>query len=291
MSENQPKTVKTWTVIDIVNWASSYFAEKNIDSPRLKIELILCHLLNFNRIDIYSKYDRPLIDSELDTLRSMVIRIVNSEPIQYVIGSVSFCDLILELNDSVLIPRPETEELVQLVLDKYKKTNNLSILDIGSGSGCIGLTLAKVFPDSHVTLIDFSEEALSISKRNAEKNNIRNVTFLRIDVSKELPIGTFSLIVSNPPYIELAEYEKLEEEVRDHEPRLALTDESDGLTFFRRYSEIFGKILSPDGLFFLEIGYGQRDRLETIFDKKLFEIEFSNDFAGIPRFISGRLKK
>ncbi len=290
MNEKQSKPVKIWTVIDIVNWASSYFTEKNIDSPRLKIELLLCHILNFNRVDIYSKFDRPLSDAELNSLRSMVKRISNSEPIQYVIGSVSFCDLTLELNDSVLIPRPETEHLVHLVLEKHKKSNNLKILDIGSGSGCIGLSLAKSFPESNVTCIDISDDALKIGERNSNINNIQNVTFLRLDVSKDLTIGPFDLIVSNPPYIELEEYNKLDKEVKNHEPRLALTDESDGLSFYKRYSEIFERMLNPHGEFFLEIGYGQKDELKSLFEKKSFEIEFINDFANIPRFLKGRLK-
>ena len=109
-------------------------------------------------------------------------------------------------------------------------------------------------------------------------------------MSKDLTIGPFDLIVSNPPYIELEEYNKLDKEVKNHEPRLALTDESDGLSFYKRYSEIFERMLNPHGEFFLEIGYGQKDELKSLFEKKSFEIEFINDFANIPRFLKGRLK-
>ena len=290
MSADQSKSAKTWTILDIVNWATSYFQEKNIESPRLKIELILCHLLKINRVEVYSKFDRPLSPVELDTLRNMVKRVANHEPIQYIIGKVQFCDIELNVNESVLIPRPETEQLVQIILEKYNNKTGLNILDIGSGSGCIGLTLAKNNPLSSVVCIDKSEAAIEVAKSNVEKNSIENVTFLSLDVSMSLKVDKFDIIVSNPPYIEIEEYNKLDAEVLNYEPRISLTDEGNGLKFYGIFAEKFRYILKDSGEFFLEFGFGQRESLEEIFESSIYKIKFENDFSGLPRFLIGSLK-
>lgn len=285
---------KIWTIIELVKWGSDYFTEKGIDSPRLTVELLLSHVLKLSRIELYTNFQKPLNETELSSLKECIKRRVNHEPLQYIIGNTDFHGLDIKLDNSVLIPRPETEFLVSFVTESEKnRTEKLKILDIGTGSGCIAIALAKFFPNSVVSGIDISESALEKAKENSEVNDVNNINFRRFDVLAEnfLNDEIYDIIVSNPPYISKNDYPELEPEVRTHEPKSALTDESDGLTFYRRFSEIFGKILAPNGSFYLEIGFGQSEDILKIFRDVGFELKFRKDYSGIDRigfFQSGR---
>ena len=280
---------KIWTVLELVNWGTDYFRKKGIDSPRLNIELLLCNLLNFDRIDLYLQYDKPLTKSELEKLRSMVLRRSEREPLQYITGLSEFCGRNFIINRNVLIPRPETEILVNEVFNKMQNSEaELIILDIGTGCGNIALSLALKFINAKIIAVDLSSDALTNAKANADIFRLNNVEFIKCDILKNLPdYGPFDVIVSNPPYISFAEYKELQPEVLNYEPASALTDKHDGMTFYRRFSQIFGKILKPRGLFFLEIGFEQSDRVQSLFSDNGFVIYIIPDFDNIPRVVVG----
>ncbi|MFH1052695.1 MAG: peptide chain release factor N(5)-glutamine methyltransferase [bacterium] len=280
---------KNWTIIDVLKWTSGYFTEKGIESARLNIELILCSVLNISRIDIYTKHDKPLNDLELKNIRNMVLKRVSGEPLQYVLGKTTFLDTEIMVNDTVMIPRPETELLVNCVLNDYpNKYKKIKILDIGTGSGCIALNLAKNFQQSDVLAIDSSYFALLTAKNNGTNLAIRNISFNQCDILKEIPTNEkFDIIVSNPPYIPLDEYNQLDDEIKNHEPKEALTDGSDGLTYYRRFSRIFPELLKKEGRFYCEMGYNQRQHIENIFSGQVVTLTFFNDFNNIPRVVRG----
>lgn len=284
------KSRQIWTILDIIDWGREFFTKKNIESPRLNIELLLCHALSLSRLALYSRFDQPLNAAELDSIREMVLRRAKNEPIQYIVGKTEFYGLEIEVDKNVLIPRPETEELVDFIVRTYAgRPQPKEILDIGSGSGCISISLAKAFPDASVAGIDLSKQAVETAKRNAEKNSATNIEFYKYDILNSLPKKRFELVVSNPPYIPMAEMAELAADVADFEPREALTDGGDGLAFYRRFAEIFPSIITEGGSFFLEIGFGESEAIIELFEKASIRAELKNDMNGIPRICYGKL--
>jgi release factor glutamine methyltransferase len=275
------------TVIDVINRGTDYLKKHNISSPRLNIELLLCNLLNIDRISIYTNFDKPLKEEELAILREGLLRLKNSEPIDYVTGRRIFMDLELEVNPSVLIPRPETEMLITKARKIIPKEKKIEILDIGTGSGCIALQLAKEYPEAKVYAIDVMQESLNTAKNNAKKNNIENVGFKKTDILNEVIDYKFDYIFSNPPYIPTQEYLSLEKNVLEYEPETALNGGVDGLKFYKRFADIFKTILKKDGAFFLEIGAGQKESISQIFSEKRFKLQFEKDFSDIYRICIG----
>lgn len=290
MSEKKTtnSTQEQWRIIDIIKWGSDYFAKKGIDSPRLNTELILSNVLNISRFDLYKSYDKPLINEELHKVKALIKRRLNREPIQYILGEAYFLGRKFYVDNSSLIPRPETELIVTLALqcpNKYKTT----ILDIGTGCGCIAISLAINLPTSLIYAIDNNQKSLELAQKNAQLYGINNIIFEKIDILKELPsYQQFDIILSNPPYISLDEYNKLEPELY-FEPKDALSDNKDGLSFYYRFVEIFPKLLCSEGIFFVEIGYNQFETVKDIFQKNNFKINVTKDFNGIPRVISNKL--
>jgi release factor glutamine methyltransferase len=207
-----------WTVLSMLEWATDFFKKKNIPDPRHSIEWLLAETLDIKRLDLYLKYDRPLSSEELDTLRPLVKRRANHEPLQYIVGFTDFMNARISVNEQVLIPRLETEQLVEIILDNHSAQKKLSVIDLGTGSGCIPIALKMERPDWHVSGIDISERALDVARNNAEQNET-DVSFSEGDIltpesiSIESPVD---LIVSNPPYITPNEKETLEPQVREH---------------------------------------------------------------------------
>ncbi len=285
---------KMWTIIDLIQWGKSYFEEKGVDSPRLTIELFIANVLKKPRIQLYTQFDRPLSENELTTLRGMIKRRASREPLQYILGETEFYGLTFAVSPAALIPRPETELLVEYVLKRWQKNSTAqekSILDIGTGTGCIAIAIAKHFPDALVYGLDVSEEALALARSNGERYELSNLRFGNINILESQPKRRFSVIVANPPYIASGEMEELEPEVRAFEPHLALTDGADGLRFYRRFAEIFPAILAEDGWFALEIGFGQAEAIEEIFRRAGYNLEIVNDFSGVPRICIGVTQK
>lgn len=281
---------KIWKVIDVINWGRDYFVTKGIDSPRLNIELILCSVLKIERVKLYTDFDLPLKKDELAEIKSMIIRRSKREPLQYILGSTSFMGLEIDVNPDVLIPRPETEELVDLIIKKEGTDSQLKILDIGTGSGCIAIALAKNLPNSHITGIDISDSAIKTAEINSRKNGIKNILFEKKDFLTNCNFSTdYDVLVSNPPYISKIDFEGSDEKEIMFEPRYALTDEGDGLLFYKRFADVFFDLLKPAGRFYLEIGYNQSVEMGTIFAAG-YNIKVLRDFAGIDRIIEGSVK-
>ena len=280
---------KVWTIIDLITWGKAYFEEKGVDSPRLTMEILIAHVLQKARIQLYTQFDRPLSDTELTTLRAMIKRRAAREPLQYILGETEFYGLPFTVSPAALIPRPETELLTEYVLKRVKQesVSEVSILDIGTGTGCIAISLAKHLPESSIYALDVSDSALELAKSNAERNGVQNVQFGKINILETIPKRRFSIILSNPPYISTKDMSELEPEVGDHEPRIALTDNDDGMRFYRRFAEIFPGMLEEDGWFAVEMGFGQSEKIKALFAAAGFETSFINDFAGIPRICVG----
>lgn len=293
-----------WNCKKIIDWGVEFFKTKNIDSPRLTIELLLCKVLQCQRIDLYTKYDIPLKDNELELLRELVKRRAKHEPLQYILGTCHFYESEFIVEPGVLIPRPETEILVDEVI-KYVKTNELlsnkksiNILEIGSGSGCIALSLAKEIKNSKIISIDISSQAIVIAKKNQNNLKIANVDFIQKDMfslnfdehNTLFFQEKFDIIVSNPPYISANEINLLDKNVRDFEPLIALTDQEDGLKFYKYFVTFFPKVLSLDGIFAFEIAFNQKKDIQNLF-RENFEIEFIKDYSKIDRIVMGNVKK
>jgi release factor glutamine methyltransferase len=281
---------KEWTIIDLVKWGTEFFEGKGIESARLNIELLLCDVLKIDRMTIYTQFDKPVAKQELARLKEFVKRRAAREPLQYIIGSQNFCGLDFVVNKSVLIPRPETELLVEKVIDSGKNTklSTPRILDIGTGSGCIALTLGHNIPNALITAVDYENAALEVARENAKKLQIKNVEFVQSDILKNLLESTpYDIIVSNPPYIDHAEYGQSQPEVLEYEPKSALTEYADGLTYYLSFAEIFKELLTDRGQFFLEIGYGQESDILKLFREAGYSVSSEKDFAGIQRIIYG----
>jgi release factor glutamine methyltransferase len=286
--KSNPNQTEIWTIMRLIQWGADFFKKKGIDSPRLTMELMLSHVLKLSRFELYMKFDRPLTDVELDQLRAMVRRRAAREPLQYILGEAHFYGRTFEVNGAVLIPRPETELLVQEAL---RRVQTLRTLDVGTGSGCIGITVALERPETEVVAIDSSREALELARANAVRLGARNVSFPAIDFFDEegmRSLGSFDLIISNPPYIPAADITSLEPEVRDHEPRLALTDEGDGYAFYRRFIDLAPRMIRDDGSLFLELGYGQSATVAAMFRKAGFAVDLLTDLDKVERILWAR---
>ena len=248
------KNKKIWRLIDLINWGETYFKDKNFDNPRSEIEWLLQDLLNYKKIDLYLKFEEEIDSEKLFILKSWIKRRVSREPLQYITGKADFYGRSYFVNNKVLIPRPETEILIDAAIKNLLKKKNPFIIDIGTGSGCIGITLAIEIKKSNVLSIDTSKDALLIAKNNAENHNIKNIKFLETDVLKNDINQKADLIISNPPYISKNELSTLMPEVKNHEPKISLTDNKDGFTFYERFVSLFPKILKNDGAAIIEVG-------------------------------------
>ncbi len=250
---------------------------------------MLCDILNIDRVRVYTLFEKPLSEEELSRLRDMAIRRAKREPLQYILGHAYFMGHKIMVDESVLIPRPETELLVDEALKSIPlDKSELNLLDIGSGSGCISIALADQLPNSMITAVDVDGAAVELAKKNAENLNIKNINFVRLDILNSYPKEVqFDVILSNPPYVSTGELKTLQPEVLNYEPRGALTDGGDGLIFFRRYAEIFHELLTDKGRFFLEIGFGQSGEILKIFEEKGYRVEIKKDYSKIPRMLCG----
>ena len=282
----RPRT-ECWTVLKILQWTADYFRGKEIESARLDAELLLSATLKMDRVSLYVNFERPLNADELSSYREKVQRRASREPIQYILAETEFWSLPFNVNPAVLIPRADTEVLVEEALKRMDGC--CGVLDIGTGSGAIAIALAHEMPEIYVTAIDCSEKALEVARGNARRNGVEDrVAFLAGDL-KSLPPGPYDVIVSNPPYIPSRDWEQLMPEVRDHEPRLALDGGDDGLEAYRRIAVQAVQILSPDGWLLVEVGIDQATVVSALFRAAgLTEVLQRDDYAGIPRVVMGR---
>jgi release factor glutamine methyltransferase len=249
--------VKTWTLLDVLKWTTEFFEERNIPSPRVDAEWILAHVFKIKRLEIYLRFAQPLEKHELETIRTLVIRRANREPLQYILGNTEFYGYTLNVNENVLIPRPETEFLVERIIKEVPKDSKF--LDIGTGSGAISITLAKELDSSNITALDISEQALETAKSNAELNDVK-INFVLGNLLPE-KIEKYDVIISNPPYIDEEDYKTLEPEITRYEPKLALVAEEKGLILYKKILQQAGAYLNENGVIYFEIGEKQAEAI------------------------------
>lgn len=277
------------TVLEAINLSTEFLGKRNIESPRINAELLLAHALNCKRLDLYLSYDRPLNEDEVNIYREFIRRRSKSEPLQYIIGKVEFYGLEFNVNPSVLIPRQETEILVETIVNSVNKEDNLRILDIGVGSGNITVSLAKHLAFSKIIATDINEQTLATAKANAEMNGVlERINFINHDILTSDLNDEFDIVVSNPPYISQKEFPELKDELKVYEPRNALTDFSNGLSYYKIISFKARKFLKNKGKIFFEVGQGQAEDVREILDENNFkEISIIKDYLKIDRVISG----
>ena len=278
---------ETWTLLKLLRWTTNYFTEKGIDNPRLDAELLLADVLKLDRVGLYLNYDRPLSREELDVVRPLVKKRGQREPLQYLLGSTEFWSLPFKVTPDVLIPRADTEILVEEALARAGSTGEL--LDIGTGSGAIVISLASELPGWQLTGLDISAAALTIARKNIESNQVADrVTLLQCDLA-ELPTQQYDLIVSNPPYIAQQEWDELMPEVRCFEPQLALLAENDGLACYQQLAAQIDSRLKSGGWLLLEIGYQQAVAVQELLTAAgLHNLFIRKDYSGQPRVVGGQ---
>jgi len=279
------------TILHALNKSTDYLKKKGIESPRANAEILLANILNCKRLELYLMYDKPLRESELNNYREYLKRRSIFEPIQYITGSVEFYALELKVTPAVLIPRSETEILVETIIDSVKKEDELFILDIGSGCGNISIALAENLPCVHITGIDISKDAIMIANGNLEKYQLNDrVNFVNGDIMKynANDFSNYDIIVSNPPYVSQNDYLNVQKEIKNFEPKIAVTDLSDGYKYFGKIITLASEILKIGGKLFFEMGQGQSKKINELLIKNDYkEIYVFKDYQKIDRVISG----
>lgn len=281
------------TVGEAIRFVSVQLAERDIPNATVEAELMLSHLLLVPRTILFMKSGVPLDPPHESALMEFIERRSRHEPLQHILGSVSFCGIELTVNEDALIPRPETELLAEMAWTHLDSVPSAAprVLDFGTGTGCLAIAIATKQPSASVHALDRSPKALALADRNAQELNLSDrIHFHEGDGFDALPEDMkFDLIVSNPPYIASEEIRELQPEVRDYDPRLALDGGTDGLDFYRRLAERAGKHLSPDGVLMCEFGDGQEKELELIFsNENWMNVGFEADMNRKPRFMSAR---
>ena len=279
---------ETWTLLRLLRWTTNFFSEKGIANPRLDAELLLADCLHLDRVGLYLNYDRPLLPTELDLIRPLVKRRGQREPLQYLLGSTEFWSLKFKVTPAVLIPRADTEILVEEALARAGSAGQL--LDVGTGSGAIVVSLASELTDWQMTGLDISAAALAIARENVSVHQLED----RIDLVEgdlaELPPQQYDLIISNPPYISKTEWDELMPEVRCFEPELALLADHDGLICYQLLADQAASRLKNGGWLLVEIGCQQAEPVKKLLSAAGLENIFvRDDYSGHPRVVGGQL--
>jgi release factor glutamine methyltransferase len=275
------------TVLEVLQSTTAYFKKRAVESPRLNAEHLLAHVLNRKRIELYLEFERPLAEEELAPLRELVRRRGQGEPLQHLLGTVEFCGRVFLCDKRALVPRPETEQLVELLKSRISHPAS-RILDVGTGSGVIALSLAANFPEAAVAATDISEDALALARENAERLGLTNrVEFLAGDLLLYVN-HPYDLIVANLPYVATSDRATLSREVL-HDPEIALFGGERGDEIVRRLIDVARTHLRPGGMLALEIGLGQSDDLAAVMaEKNYHDIAQIRDYGGVTRFLFGR---
>ncbi|PYK67468.1 MAG: peptide chain release factor N(5)-glutamine methyltransferase [Verrucomicrobia bacterium] len=275
------------TLLEVVQSAAAYFKKHNIESPRLNAEHLVAHVLRRTRMDLYLEFERELTEAELAPLREMVMRRAQGEPLQHLLGTVEFCGLIFLCDKRAMVPRPETEELVEIVESKIENRQS-KILDVGTGSGVIALSLAAKFPEAEVRGVDISEDALDLARENAARLGLSDrVRFFRSNLLQNVD-RTFDLIVANLPYIAAQDRHTLSREVL-RDPDVALFGGAHGDELVHELIVQAPARLRPGGILALEVGIGQSEGLLSVLaEKKYRDIYSKNDYSGGTRFLFAR---
>jgi release factor glutamine methyltransferase len=278
-----------WTIREVLNWTRGYFEDAGIAQPRLEAETLLAHALEVERLHLYLSPDKPLTADERTKFRAFVQRRRAGTPLQHLIGEVSFFGLRFRVRRDALIPRRETEELLDRTLRLVPRDEEARCLDLGTGSGVIAVCLARYLPHASVTAVDISSGALGLARENALLNGVDGrVVFLESDWFQNVS-GSFDLIVSNPPYVDTEAIDKLAPEVRDHEPRVALDGGKGGIEQIELLIAGACDHLAAGGRLLLEIGHGQGDRVrDLLMGAGLESVDIERDLSGLERFAMAR---
>jgi len=275
------------TVLEVLQVTTAYFKKHNIESPRLNAEHLLAHVLGRKRIELYLEFERVLTEPELAPLRDLVKHRREGEPLQHLLGTVEFCGLTFLCDKRAMVPRPETEELVELIESRIENRKS-KIVDVGTGSGVIALSLAIKFPEAEILGVDISDDALTLAQENAARLNLADrIRFLRSNLLENVD-GTFDLVVANLPYISTQDRHTLSREVL-HDPALALFASARGDELVRELIAQAPSQLRADGILALEIGIGQSEALfSALAEKNYRDIYSKNDYSGVTRFLFAR---
>jgi len=277
------------TLLEVLQSTTAYFEKHKIENPRLNAEHLLAHVLGKTRMELYLDFERTLSETELRPLRDLVKRRGQGEPLQHLLGTVEFCGQIFVIDKRALVPRPETEELVELLKSQIRgHRSEVRIVDVGTGSGVIALSLAKGFPKAKVWAVDISEDALALARENAARLGLTaRVEFRKGDLLENFT-ERFDLIAANLPYVSMNDRHLLAREVL-HDPEVALFAGATGEELVRRLIEQAPQHLNPDGLLALEIGINQSEGLtEFLRQKNYHDIQSKKDYSGITRFLLAR---
>jgi len=286
---------KIWRLIDVLKEAASFLGTRGIDNSRLNAEQLLGHVLGLKRIDLYVQFEKPISLQERKTYKTLLLRRASHEPLQYILGETEFMSLPFKVTPDVLIPRPETETLVEKIVEEAGGQEKISILDIGTGSSNIAISLAKYMTGAKIVAVDTNDEILSVARENATVNNVEEkIDFIKTDIREkefcQVVMPPFDLVVSNPPYISEKAWEVLPEEVRKYEPKDALYGGADGFFFFQMIGEKGKEILKSGGKLFFEVGDGQSEKVETILRNMGYQnVKTFPDLNGIDRVVRGVL--
>lgn len=277
---------ETLPLLEVLRGAEAYLAERGVENPRLNAEHLLAHSLGLKRMELYLQFDRQLTETERTPLRETVKRRGAREPLQHILGTAEFHGRTFACDKRALIPRPETEQLVEIALEIAKSKTAPKILDVGTGSGVIAITLALELTSAEVHAADLSNNALALASENAARHEVGRIAFHEADL---IPPGEgkFDLIIGNLPYIPANEIASLAPEIR-HDPLSALGGGSDGLDLIRRLIDTAPDRLASGGALLLEIGAGQADAVNThLTARKFRDISVRSDYQNIPRFAVG----
>jgi release factor glutamine methyltransferase len=279
----------TMTVLDVLHSTTAYFRKRKIDNPRLNAEHLLAHVLGRTRMELYLEFERNLVETELAMLRELVRRRGQGEPLQHLLGTVEFCGHIFLCDKRAMVPRPETEQLVELLASEVSgQRSEIRILDVGTGAGVIALSLAAKFPEAEIVAVDLSDEALALARENAERLGLSaRIQFAKSNLLAEVD-GMFDLMIANLPYISTEDRHLLSREVL-HDPEIALFAGAKGDELICALIEQAPPHLRPGGLLALEIGLGQSEALfSTLAEKNYRDICSRNDYSGRTRFLFAR---
>lgn len=288
-----PPPGKPWTPIRLTRWSGAYLMEKGVEGGRLDAELMLAHVLEMGRLDLYLQHDRPLLPEELEAFKALLKRRAAREPVQHILGTAAFRELEISVDSRALIPRPETEILVEEVLRWSREVPEpeLTAVDIGTGTGAIALSLLKEGPFKRVVATDASPQALDLARENAERLGLEERVDFRLgpDYMPLEPGEEFHVVVSNPPYIPQGDREGLAPEVREWDPPEALFAGPEGLDTLLRLVEGAGGFLQGRGLLALEVGSGQAAKVVRAMERtgSFREIRIRPDLAGRERIVLG----
>ena len=286
-----------WTIQKLLTWITDYLTAKKVDAPRLSAELLLSSVLGLKRIELYTQFNKIVPKEQLDRLRDLTKRAGLHEPVAYLVGKTEFYSLEIEVTRDCLIPRPETELLVQRTIEflRTRPARPQYVCDLCTGSGCIAMAVARNFPDAKVVASDVSAAALSIAARNVARHQLQDrVVLVCGDLFEPLvpplDVTSFDVVVSNPPYVSAAEYGKLDRNVRDYEPKEALLAGPEGLDIYRRICEKIDPFLKSGGGLFLEIGYAQGQTVPNLLEQTgLFvDIKVEKDVYAHDRLVTAR---